>query len=104
MNGYTYERIITQTITVTLADGSTRTFTVPGIPAAGLASIYELRLASDGSSVFDLYYAPYMLDEHGNPVLNKLTYATELPAGTTPTTGYGAWTGNPNAGTYTNRV
>lgn len=29
MNGYTYERIITQTITVTLADGSTRTFTVP---------------------------------------------------------------------------
>lgn len=72
--------------------------------AAGLASIYELRLASDGSSVFDLYYAPYMLDEHGNPVLNKLTYATELPAGTTPTTGYGAWTGNPNAGTYTNRV
>lgn len=37
MNGYTYERIITQTITVTLADGSTRTFTVPGIPAAGLA-------------------------------------------------------------------
>ncbi|MFR3889994.1 MAG: InlB B-repeat-containing protein, partial [Eggerthellaceae bacterium] len=91
-------------LTVTLADGSTRTFTVPGIPAAGLASIYELRLASDGSSVFDLYYAPYMLDEHGNPVLNKLTYATELPAGTTPTTGYGAWTGNPNAGTYTNRV
>lgn len=54
MNGYTYERIITQTITVTLADGSTRTFTVPGISAAGLASIYELRLASDGSTVFDL--------------------------------------------------
>ena len=85
--GYTYQRIIASTIT--LPDGTTVL-----VPGGGTASTYTGTVASDGSLVLKLYYAPYAVDEHGDPVMHKISYHT----------GAGKWTGGADVDTDDVRV
>ncbi len=98
VTGYTYEREIPATIT--LPDG-----TVMAVPGAGTKSIYktstttsdnpEGRLAGDGSTVFDLYYAAYAWDpDNDEPLMYKVTFHT----------GSGLWTADPENATANDRV
>ena len=98
VTGYTYEREIPATIT--LPDG-----TVMNVPGAGTKSIYktsattadnpEGRLAGDGSTVFDLYYAAYAWDPNTDePLMYKVTFHT----------GSGLWTADPENATANDRV
>ena len=98
VTGYTYEREIPATIT--LPDG-----TVMNVPGAGTKSTYttsattadnpEGRLAGDGSTVFDLYYAAYAWDPNTDePLMYKVTFHT----------GSGLWTADPENATANDRV
>ena len=98
VTGHTYEREIPATIT--LPDG-----TVMNVPGAGTKSIYktsattadnpEGRLAGDGSTVFDLYYAAYAWDPNTDePLMYKVTFHT----------GSGLWTADPENATANDRV